>query len=198
MKFATDVSAQKLKTADFAGQIEAIGKSQAVIEFNMDGTILTANENFLGAVGYSLGEIQGKHHRMFVDAADTRQRRIPRLLGQPQPRRLSRRREFRRIGKGGEEIWIQASYNPILDLNGKPFKVVKYATDTTAQVVARKKSETVRSMMEAVAAGADELNASVREISDAMTKSKQTASTAVDRVEVADQQAQRLTPRRNR
>lgn len=101
--------------------------------------------------------------------------------------------EFRRIGRGGKEVWIQASYNPIFDLNGKPCKVVKYATDTTAQVVARMKSERVRSMMEAVAAGAEELNASVREISDAMTKSKDTAMSAVSKVESADSQAQRLS-----
>jgi methyl-accepting chemotaxis protein len=77
-------------------------------------------------------------------------------------------------------------------MNGKPFKVVKYATDTTAQVIARMKSESVRGMMEPVAAGAEELNASVREISEAMAKSKETAVSAVSRVEVADQQAQRL------
>jgi methyl-accepting chemotaxis protein len=100
--------------------------------------------------------------------------------------------EYKRIGKGGKEVWIQASYNPILDLNGKPFKVVKYATDTTAQVIARMKSESVRGMMESVAAGAEELNASVREISEAMVKSKETASDAVRRVEKADGQAQRL------
>jgi methyl-accepting chemotaxis protein len=101
--------------------------------------------------------------------------------------------EYQRVGKGGREVWIQASYNPIRDLNGKPFKVVKYASDTTAQVIARKRSEKVRSMMESVAAGAEELNASVREIAEAMTRSRETASTAVDRVEAADQQAQRLT-----
>ena len=192
VKFATDVSAQKLKSADMAGQIEAIGKSQAVIEFNMDGTILTANENFLGAVGYSLGEIQGKHHRMFVDPAD-RDGAEYRDFWANLNRGLYQAAEFRRIGKGGKAIWIQASYNPILDLNGKPFKVVKYATDITAQVIERMKNERVRTMMESVASGAEELNASVREISDAMVKSKQTASTAVDRVEVADQQAQRLS-----
>ena len=175
-----------------AGQIEAIGKSQAVIEFNMDGTILTANENFLGAVGYSLGEIQGKHHRMFVDPAD-RDGAEYREFWANLNRGVYQAAEYRRIGKGGKAIWIQASYNPILDLNGKPFKVVKYATDITAQVIERKKNERVRTMMESVASGAEELNASVREISDAMTKSKQTASTAVDRVEVADQQAQRLS-----
>src|SRR5256712_13612878 len=86
--------------------------------------------------------------------------------------------EYKRIGKGGKEVWIQASYNPILDLNGKPFKVVKYATDTTAQVLVRMGNERVRGMMESVAAGAEELNASVREISEAMTKSRETASTA--------------------
>src|SRR5260370_22107945 len=101
--------------------------------------------------------------------------------------------EYKRLGKGGKEIWIQASYNPILDLNGKPFKVVKYATDTTAQVIARMRSEKVRGMMDQAASGAEELNASVREISEAMTKSKETAATAVDRVEAADQQAQRLS-----
>ena len=101
--------------------------------------------------------------------------------------------EFKRIGKGGREIWIQASYNPILDLNGKPFKVVKYAADTTAQVIARKRAESVRGMMESVAAGAEELNASVREISETMTKSRQTASEAVVKVDAADQQAQRLS-----
>jgi methyl-accepting chemotaxis protein len=101
--------------------------------------------------------------------------------------------EYKRIGKGGKEVWIQASYNPILDMNGKPFKVVKYATDTTRQVVARMKNEHVRGMMESVAAGAEELNASVREISEAMTKSKDTAADAVGRVEAADGQAQRLS-----
>ena len=101
--------------------------------------------------------------------------------------------EYKRVGKGGKEIWIQASYNPIRDLNGKPYKVVKYATDTTAQVIARMRSESVRGMMESVAAGAEQLNASVREISEAMLKSKETASGAVDRVEAADQQAQRLS-----
>jgi len=101
--------------------------------------------------------------------------------------------EFKRIGKGGREVWIQASYNPILDLNGKPFKVVKYAADTTTQVIARKRAESVRGMMESVAAGAEELNASVREISETMTKSRQTASEAVVKVDAADQQAQRLS-----
>ncbi len=191
VKFATDVTEQKLQTANLAGQIDAIGKSQAVIEFNMDGTIITANSNFLGALGYALGEIQGRHHSMFVDPAE-RDGAAYREFWATLNRGEYQSAEYKRIGKGGKEVWIQASYNPILDLNGKPFKVVKYATDTTAQVIARKKSESVRGMMESVAAGAEELNASVREISEAMVKSKETANDAVQRVEKADGQAQRL------
>jgi methyl-accepting chemotaxis protein len=192
VKFATDVSEQKLRTADLAGQIAAIGKSQAVIEFNMDGSILTANENFLNALGYSLGEIQGKQHSLFVDASDRDSAAYREFWANLNAGKYQAG-EFKRIGKGGREIWIQASYNPILDLNGKPFKVVKYATDTTAQVIARKKSDSVRGMMDTVAAGAEELNASVREISETMNKSRKTASEAVVRVDSADQQAQRLS-----
>jgi methyl-accepting chemotaxis protein len=192
VKFATDVAQQKLRTADLAGQIAAIGKSQAVIEFNMDGSVLTANENFLHALGYSLGEIQGKRHSMFVEASERDGAAYREFWANLNAGRYQAG-EFKRIGKGGREIWIQASYNPILDLNGKPFKVVKYAADTTAQVIARKRAESVRGMMETVAAGAEELNASVREISETMTKSRQTASEAVVRVDAADQQAQRLS-----
>jgi methyl-accepting chemotaxis protein len=192
VKFATDVTEQKLRTADLAGQIAAIGKSQAVIEFNMDGSILTANENFLNALGYSLGEIKGKRHSMFVDTADRDSAAYREFWANLNAGRYQAG-EFKRIGKGGREVWIQASYNPILDLNGKPFKVVKYAADTTAQVLARKRAESVRGMMETVAAGAEELNASVREISETMNKSRKTASEAVVRVDSADQQAQRLS-----
>ena len=192
VKFATDITERKLRNADIAGQIAAIGKSQAVIEFNMDGTIITANDNFLNAVGYTLGEVKGHHHSMFVDAAERNSAEY-RDFWANLNRGTYQAAEYKRIAKGGRGIWIQASYNPILDLNGKPFKVVKYATDTTAQVIARLKGEKVSGMMDQVAAGAEELNASVREISEAMTKSKETASTAVDRVEAADQQAQRLS-----
>ncbi|WFU16141.1 PAS domain-containing methyl-accepting chemotaxis protein [Bradyrhizobium sp. CB3481] len=191
VKFATDVTSQKLSTADLAGQIAAIGKSQAVIEFKMDGTIIGANQNFLKTLGYSLGEIQGKHHSMFVEQGE-RDSAAYREFWAALNRGEYQAAEYKRIGKNGKEVWIQASYNPILDLNGKPFKVVKYATDTTAQVLVRLGNERVRGMMESVAAGAEELNASVREISEAMTKSRETASTAVSRVEAADAQAQRL------
>ncbi|WP_407154637.1 PAS domain-containing protein [Bradyrhizobium sp. STM 3557] len=192
VKFATDITAQKLRNADYAGQIDAIGKSQAVIEFNMDGTIITANDNFLRAVGYALAEIKGKHHSLFVppserDSAAYREFWASLNRGQYQAA------EYKRIGKGGREIYIQASYNPILGLDGKPFKVVKYAADVTKQVLVRMGNERVRGMMESVAAGAEELNASVREISETMAKSRDTASGAVERVSSADAQAQRLS-----
>ncbi|MDD1522070.1 MULTISPECIES: methyl-accepting chemotaxis protein [Bradyrhizobium] len=192
VKFATDVTAEKLKTADIAGQIAAIDKAQAVIEFNMDGTVITANANFLGALGYSLAEIKGKHHSMFVEPSErdgAAYREFWAALGRGQ----YQAGEYKRIGKGGKEVYIQASYNPIFDLNGKPVKVVKYATDTTKQVLVRMGNERVRGMMESVAAGSEELNASVREISEAMTKSRETAMSAVDQVAAADAQAQRLT-----
>ena len=192
VKFATDVTAEKLKNADLAGQIAAIDKAQAVIEFNMDGTIITANANFLNTLGYSLPEIKGKHHSMFVEPSE-RDGAGYREFWAALNRGEYQAAEYKRIGKGGKEVYIQASYNPILDLNGKPFKVVKYATDTTRQVLVRMGNERVRGMMESVAAGSEELNASVREISEAMTKSRETAMSAVDQVASADAQAQRLT-----
>src|SRR5215813_9950913 len=130
VKFATDITAQKLRNADLSGQIEAIGKSQAVIEFNLDGTIIQANDNFLRALGYSLSEIKGRHHSMFVEQAD-RESPAYREFWAALNRGEFQAAEYKRIGKGGKEVWIQASYNPIFDLNGKPFKVVKYATDIT-------------------------------------------------------------------
>jgi len=192
VKFATDVTGQKLKAADIAGQIAAIRKSQAVIEFGMDGKIVTANQNFLDVLGYGLAEIQGKHHSMFVDPAERADAAYQEFWA-----RLNRGEyqagEYRRLGRGGKEVWIQASYNPILDLNGKPFKVVKYASDVTAQALTRMRAERARSLIESVAAGSEEMNASIREISETMVKSKETAGRAVMQVVSANEQADRLS-----
>jgi methyl-accepting chemotaxis protein len=135
VKYATDVTAQKLQNADYQGQLAAIGKSQAVIEFKMDGSIIHANDNFLGCLGYTLAEIKGQHHRMFCEPAYTQSGEY-RAFWEALNRGEYQAAEYKRLGKGGREIWIQASYNPILDLNGKPFKVVKYATDITEQKLA--------------------------------------------------------------
>lgn len=192
VKFATDVTQQKLLAADSNGQVAAIRKSQAVIEFRMDGTVLTANQNFLDAVGYTIDEIRDRHHSMFVDPVERSGAAYVEFWASLN-RGTYQAAEYKRIGKGGREIWIQASYNPIFDLNGKPFKVVKYAADITAQAMARLKAERARSLIESVAAGSEEMNASIREISETMVKSRQTAESAVQQVETADIQAQRLT-----
>ncbi|MDJ0839967.1 MAG: PAS domain S-box protein [Acidobacteriota bacterium] len=131
VKYASDITEAKLQTADFSGQLEAINKSQAVIEFNLDGTIITANENFLNTMGYRLEEIQGRHHRMFVSSEEQNSESYRRLWEQLRAGRYTSG-EFRRIGKTGNYVWLQASYNPIYDPEGKPFKVVKYASDITA------------------------------------------------------------------
>ena len=147
VKYATDITREKMRNAEYQGQIEAIGKSQAVIHFNLDGTIQWANDNFLNAMGYTLEEIQGKHHRMFVDpqyAQSADYRTFWELL----QRGEFQAAEYKRFGNGGKEIWIQASYNPIFDPSGKPFKVVKYASDVTAQVKARESKARIGHMVD--------------------------------------------------
>ncbi|MDZ5648718.1 PAS domain-containing methyl-accepting chemotaxis protein [Nitrospirillum sp. BR 11828] len=136
IKLATDISEAKRRSLDVMGQLEAIHRSQAVIEFAMDGTILTANANFLNAMGYTLAEIQGRSHSLFVDDAfktSEAYRRFWAALGRGEFQTA----EYKRLGKGGRPVWIQATYTPIFDINGKPYKVVKFATDITAQVESR-------------------------------------------------------------
>jgi methyl-accepting chemotaxis protein len=161
IKFAADITEAKMKAADFAGQIAAIGRSQAVIEFGMDGIIRTANDNFLQTLGYSLGEIQGKHHSMFVDPTERASADYRDFWA-----RLNHGEfiaaEFKRIGRGGREVWIQASYNPIMDANGRPFKVVKYASDITKQVENR---TLMAHVLKGVAANAVTLTSSSEELS---------------------------------
>jgi methyl-accepting chemotaxis protein len=133
VKFATDITASKMKATEDAGKLEAISRAQAVIEFTPEGEVLNANENFLQTLGYQLSEIKGKSHSMFCD---------PGYVSSPEYRTFWARLadgefftdEFLRIGKGGREVYIQASYNPIFDMNGRVFKVVKFATDVTRRV----------------------------------------------------------------
>lgn len=136
VKFATDITEQKLRNMDYRGQIEAIGKSQAVIEFKPDGTILTANPNFLGAMGYTLEEIQGRHHSMFVEPEYAKSAEYKEFW-EALARGKFQAAEYKRFGKGGREVWIQATYNPITDDTGAVLKVVKYATDRSDQVKRR-------------------------------------------------------------
>ena len=119
---------------------QAVDRLQAVAEFGLDGVLLTANENFLSVMGYSLNEVVGQHHSMFAEAA-YRASNEYRMFWEKLGRGEYDAGQYKRIGKGGKEIWIQASYNPIYDMNGKPFKVVKYATDITATVERRMRNE---------------------------------------------------------
>lgn len=141
------VAAAKKRYSEEAAVLEAIGKSQAVIEFQMDGTIVSANNNFLSALGYTLEEITGRHHSMFVSEADKNSNEYREFWA-----RLNRGEnlpgEYKRVGKGGKEIVIQASYNPIADAAGRLVKVVKFASDITQMAKSRAEAAQVRSMME--------------------------------------------------
>lgn len=133
VKIATDITTTKLKAAEDEGKMNAVSRAQAVIEFTPDGDILTANQNFLDTLGYQLLEIQGKHHSMFCDlafAASDEYRHFWQRLRSGEFIAA----EFMRMGRNGRKVHIQASYNPIFDLNGKVFKVVKFATDITDRV----------------------------------------------------------------
>jgi methyl-accepting chemotaxis protein len=136
VKFATDVTAAKLQQAEFEGKVCAIERAQAVIEFELDGTVITANENFLRIFGYSLDEVVGKHPRIFCDPGYAESPDYAQFW-----QKLGRGEydadEFKRINKSGGEVWLQASYNPIFDADGKPLKVVKFASDITLEVQRR-------------------------------------------------------------
>jgi methyl-accepting chemotaxis protein len=149
VKFASDITAEKLKAIDSNGQIDAINKSQAVIHFNPDGTVITANAAFLATLGYTLAEIKGQHHRMFVEPAE-RDSAAYRAFWDALNRGEYQAAEYKRVGKGGKEVWIQASYNPIVDpTDGKMLKVVKFATDITKSVQDRMRKATIQRTIDA-------------------------------------------------
>ena len=146
IKFATDITAQKIAAAEFKGKRDAVNRVQAIIEFDLHGRVLTANDNFLNVMGYALEEVQGQHHRIFCDSAFVHS---PEYLAFWE--RLGRGEfnagEYRRVTKSGKDVWILASYNPIFDAEGKPVKVVKFATDITEQ---KKLSTESRGKLEAL------------------------------------------------
>ncbi|MDR4307323.1 PAS domain-containing methyl-accepting chemotaxis protein [Chelatococcus sambhunathii] len=202
IKFATDVTEQQLRNADYEGKVKALDRSQGVIEFDLDGDVLTANANFLAVLGHDLSEIKGRHHSMFVDPVE-RNSEGYKEFWRDLRNGTYRSAEYKRIGKGGREVWIQATYNPIIDATGRVLKVVKFATDITEATLARlKRAELQRTIdgdldgiassvsqasqravaaagaatqvsgnSQAVAAGAEELAASVGEISTQISRS---------------------------
>ena len=133
VKFATDITAARKKAAEDRGKLEALSRTQAIIEFTPEGEIIKANDNFLQALGYSLDEIVGKHHSMFCEADYAKSREYADFWPSLARGRFEKG-QFTRHGKGGREVFIQASYNPIFDDEGRVFKVVKFAADVTARV----------------------------------------------------------------
>ncbi len=176
VKFCTDVTENKLRTADYEGQLAAIDKSQAVIQFNLDGTIITANANFLASTGYTLDEIQGQHHRMFVPDGE-RESAAYREFWEKLNRGEFQAAEYRRIGKGGREIWLQATYNPIFSPAGQPYKVVKFCTDITNAVESRMRRDSMMARIDAdLNEIADAIAQTSREVLSAEGSSSQTAA----------------------
>ncbi|HEX2526514.1 MAG TPA: PAS domain-containing methyl-accepting chemotaxis protein [Geminicoccus sp.] len=190
----------RLLNLDYAAQMAAISRSQAVIEFTIDGIIVDANENFLKAMGYTLDEIRGKHHSMFVEPSHRDSPDYVELWKNLRDGKYQAA-QFKRIGKDGKEIWIEGAYNPILDMHGKVAKVVKFATDVTSQVkllshlkilidqnfteieraidlstsgsrLASTAAASTLDHVQRVAAGAEQLAASIAEISRSMARSR--------------------------
>ncbi|MFA9216993.1 MAG: PAS domain S-box protein [Sphingomonadaceae bacterium] len=179
IKFATDITPAKNLNSEVAGQLEAIGRSQAVIEFDLQGQVLTANRNFLRAVGYTPEEVLGRHHSMFcedllVRSADYRNFWADLSEGEFKSGR------FRRVGKHGAEIWLQATYNPIFDARGVPFKVVKFASDITEQV---EREQAIRNRV-------DDIGKSMENVSSAIARIARNAGDSAVIAQQTEQQAQ--------
>ncbi len=170
----SNVSATKERAIIASSQIEAVGRAQAIIEFNMDGTIVTANKNFCDCLGYTLDEIVGRHHRIFVDPAEVNSPAYA-AFWEKLRRGEYDTRVYKRITKTGREIWIQASYNAILDTVGRPCKVIKFATEVTNIIETGSMAEQGVSDAQSVAAAVEEMTASISEISKNMQLSKEAA-----------------------
>lgn len=220
VKFATDVTQRTREAADMKGQVEAINKVNAVISFDLDGNVLHANGNFLAALGYELDEIVGRHHAMFVDrdyAAGSEYREFWERLrcGEFQAG------QYRRFRKDGSEIWIEASYNPILTPDGRPYKIVKFATDITQQVkllqdlqklihenfgdvemaLSRSDKQAGKAAIAAdetsgnvqmLASSAEELASSIAEIAASMSRSRVATESAAEYARAAEEATEKL------
>ncbi|MFK8110749.1 MAG: methyl-accepting chemotaxis protein [Rubripirellula sp.] len=167
IKFATDITRQKLS------QVEIQNRSQAVIEFAPDGTILTANELFTNTVGYSLAEIKGQHHRIFMLKEDAASPEYS-VFWERLARGEFRQGEFHRVAKDGRELWLQGAYNPVFDKNGNVVKVVKGVSDITDQIASKRHAGEVGN---SIASCVTEMSGAIEEISERLTR---TASLAKD------------------
>lgn len=181
VKFAADITSRMQEFAVLRGEVDAINRSQAVIHFKPDGTILDANQNFLDVMGYALEEIQGKHHSMF--AADGFEK-APEYKAMWEDLRAGQFQaaQYKRLGKGGKEIWIEASYNPIIDANGTVIKVTKFATDLTPRkeqnkALANDFETNVKSLVGIVASSSTELQATSQTLAAAANQTSSQSNT---------------------
>lgn len=220
VKFATDVTDRTREYYEMSGKLAAVDKSQAIIEFDLSGKILTANTNFLNALGYRFEEIHGKHHSLFVEPSYRDSQEYKNFWQNLHDGKFQAGK-FKRIGKGGKEVWIEASYNPICDADGDVYKVVKFATDITQNIdqlrsikanmlsylasihgaldVVINQSTSASSgatqttdNVQTVAAGAEELHASVVEISQNMNRSSQATNEAYEKANATSQETGKL------
>ncbi|WP_417782280.1 methyl-accepting chemotaxis protein [Terasakiella pusilla] len=192
VKFATDITGKIQELIERKGIVRAIDRAQAVIEFELDGTIVDANENFLSVIGYSLEEIKGKHHSLFVEPDFVKAQEYKEFWD------TLRRGEFqagqyRRLAKGGREVWIEASYNPIIDLEGKPTKVIKFATDLTPRKQENAKladdfEQNVQSLVQVVASSATQMQGVSQALASTSDNARQlsgSVATATDKLGVS-------------
>ncbi|MCJ2013654.1 PAS domain S-box protein [Methylobacterium sp. J-076] len=189
VKFATDVTAQTEYARDLAGQIEALHRSQAVIAFGLDGTILEANPNFLDTMGYTIDEVRGRHHSVFVDPAERDSpayRAFWQALGQGQHQSA----EFRRIGKGGREVYILGTYNPVKGADGRVTKVVKFATDVTAAVAARHRRAEAQG---AIGSDLDAIGAAIEDVTQQTAEAAGTVGRVSDDIQAVAAGAEELS-----
>jgi methyl-accepting chemotaxis protein len=210
IKFATDITHKKNQSADSQGQLLAINRSHAVISFSIDGLILDANANFLKIFDYKLEEIKGKHHSIFVEESYKNSIEYKNFWEELN-RGSYHTSEFKRFGKNKKQIWIQSTYNPIFQSDGKILKIVKFASDITSYVEERNRRKEIQIfinedinkinnsvhiatqktlsasnassntsvMVQAIAAGAEELDASVIEIKNQVENAKNISNQAV-------------------
>lgn len=195
VKYATDITEPKRIAADMAGKIEAAQRSLGVIEFDMDGNVLDANDNFLAVLGYRLDEIKGRHHSLFVEPAYARGRSYAEFWDNLRAGEFSSA-IYPRTGKNGREVWIQATYNPVMDLNGRPCKVIKFATDVTASMTIRAQAissaEQTLSRVQAVALASEEMHRTSTSIADRMLQSQAAMGQIHERMEIADASTAKL------
>ncbi len=193
VKIATDITADKVRQINNDRQLEQANRNQAVIEFTADGTIEKANENFLSTMGYSLNEIVGKHHSMFVDPLDASSPEYKQFWDDLRAGKFQTA-EYKRVGKGGKIVWIQATYNPRFDVTGKVNRVIKLANDITArkntEAKLKETMDLVGNNSQTLAASAEELSATAQTMS---SNSEETATQAGVASSAAEQVSNNVT-----